>query len=126
MQLQLLADSILVLHFAIVAYIVGGLVLVWIGAALGWRWVRAPAFRYTHLAAIVFVAFEAVLGYACPLTVWEDALRGGMRPDSFVGYWVRRLLYYEAPAWVFTALYAAWAAASTITLFLVPARRKVK
>ena len=38
---------------------------------------------------------EALLGVMCPLTVWEDALRGGVRADSFVGRWVRYFLYYE-------------------------------
>ena len=122
----LLADFLLVLHFAIVAFIAGGLVLVWIGAWRGWRWIRNPVFRYLHIAAIVFVALEAVLGYVCPLTLWEDLLRGGMRPESFVGRWVRRVLYYDAPAWVFTALYVAWAAASIATLFFVPARRTAR
>ena len=120
----LLADVVLVMHFAIVAFIVGGLVLTWAGAWLGWRWVRTPLFRYLHLGAIVFVALEALLGYACPLTVWEDLLRGGVSTESFVGRWVRSVLYYQAPAWVFTALYVAWAAAAAITLWLVPARRK--
>ena len=122
----LLADFLLVLHFAIVAFIAGGLVLVWIGAWRGWRWIRNPVFRYLHIAAIVFVALEAVLGYVCPLTLWEDLLRGGMPPESFVGRWVRRVLYYDAPAWVFTALYVAWAAASIATLFFVPARRTAR
>ena len=122
----LFADVVLVLHFGIVVFIVGGLVLTWIGAGLGWGWVRNPVFRYLHLGAIVFVALEAVLGYACPLTVWEDLLRGGVRTESFIGRWVRRALYYEAPAWVFTALYVAWALAAAVTLYLVPARRKAR
>jgi hypothetical protein len=42
--------------------------------------------------------------------VWEDALRGGVQTESFIGRWVRSLLYYRAPEWVFTTLYAAWAA----------------
>jgi hypothetical protein len=117
------ADALLVFHFAIVAFIVGGLVLTWIGAALGWRWVRNRAFRYLHLAAIVFVALEALFGYACPLTLWEDALRGGARPESFVGQWVSRLLFYRAPEWVFTTLYVAWAAAALATLWRLPPRR---
>ncbi len=96
----------------------------WIGAALGWTWIRNPWFRYLHLAAIVFVALEAALGYACPLTIWEDMLRGGVRPESFVGRWVYRLLYYQAPEWVFAALYVAWAAATLLTLWLVPPRRR--
>jgi len=120
----LAADALLVLHFAIVAFIVGGLILVWVGAAAGWAWVRNPWFRYAHVGAIVFVAAEAVLGYACPLTIWEDMLRGGVRPESFIGRWVYRLLYYRAPEWVFTSAYALWAAATVVTLMIVPARKK--
>ncbi len=120
---MLLADAILVVHFAIAAFVVAGLPLTWIGAALGWVWVRNPWFRYLHLGAIAFVALEALIGMTCPLTEWEDALRGGARAESFVGRWVRYFLFYRAPEWVFTALYVAWAAATLVTLRLVPPRR---
>jgi hypothetical protein len=120
----LLADALVAVHLAVAVFIVAGLVLTWIGAGLDWRWVRNPWFRYLHLAAIVFVAAEALAGMACPLTVWEDMLRGGARPDSFVGRWMRRLLFYEAPEWIFTTAYCAWAAASVLTLVLVPPRRR--
>ena len=119
----MLADVLLFVHFGIAAFIVGGLIVVWPGAALGWRWTKNPWFRYLHLAAIVFVAAEALIGMACPLTVLEDALRGSAQPDSFVARWVRQLLFYEAPEWVFTAAYAAWTAATLVTLALVPPRR---
>jgi hypothetical protein len=122
----LIADLLVVLHLGIVVFIAAGLVLVWIGAWRGWDWIRNPAFRLLHLAAIVFVALEALLGFACPLTVWEDALRGGVRSASFVGRLVRTVLYYDAPAWVFTVLYAAWAAASAATLYYVPARKRLR
>jgi polyferredoxin len=118
------ADALLAVHFAIAVFIAGGLVLVWIGALLGWPWVRNPWFRYLHVAAIVFVAGEALVGMACPLTVWEDMLRGGAHAESFVGRWLRRLLFYQAPEWVFTSAYAAWAVATLLTLVLVPPRRK--
>ena len=118
------ADALLVVHFAIVVFIVGGLLLTWAGALLGWNWVRNPWFRYAHLGAIAFVALEALIDMMCPLTVWEDALRGGSRPDSFIGRWVQRLLYYRAPEWVFTTLYVAWATATALTLWLVPPRAK--
>ena len=120
----MMADLLVVVHFAIVLFIVGGLIAVWLGAALGWRWVRNRWFRYLHLAAIGYVALEALAGIACPLTVWEDLLRGGARADSFVGRWVRRLLYYDAPEWVFTVAYVAWALATLATLRLVPPRRR--
>ena len=51
-------------------------------------------------------------------------LRGNMRAESFIGRWVQRLLYYQAPEWVFTSLYVAWAAATLVTLRLVPPRRR--
>ena len=120
----LAADALLVLHFAIAAFVLAGLILVWVGAAAGWAWIRNPWFRYAHLGAIVFVAGEAVLGFACPLTIWEDLLRGGVRPESFIGRWVYRLLYYRAPEWVFTTAYVAWMAATVATLFLIPPRKR--
>ena len=119
-----MADAILIVHFLIVVFIAGGLATVWIGAAFGWRWVRNRWFRYLHLGAIAFVAAEALLGIACPLTVWEDALRGGGPAHSFVGRWVHELLYYRAPEWVFTLIYVAWTAATLVTLRLVPPTRK--
>ena len=118
-----MADALLVLHFLIAGFIVAGLILVWIGALARWAWIRNPWFRYLHLAAIVFVAAEALLGFACPLTIWEDLLRGGVRPESFVGRWVHRLLYYNAPEWVFTVLYAAWTTATLLTFKLAPPKR---
>lgn len=120
----MVADVLLVTHFAIAAFIVGGLLLTWLGAALGWQWTRNPWFRYLHLGAIAFVAAEALTGLACPLTVWEDMLRGGVRPESFIGRWVQRLLYYQAPEWVFTVAYVLWTAATLLTLWLVPPRRR--
>lgn len=117
----LLADVVLVVHFAFVLFVVGGFALILAGAALGWRWVRNRAFRYTHLAAIVFVATEALVGMACPLTVWEYVLRRAA-PDgpSFVAHWVSRLLYYDLPGWVFTTGYVVFASAVAVTLWLIP------
>ena len=68
------------------------------------------------------MAAEALLGIACPLTVWEDSLRGGLGNRSFVARWVARLLYYDLPEWVFTVLYLAAAAATIAAWWLVPPR----
>jgi Protein of Unknown function (DUF2784) len=122
----MIADAILVVHFGIVLFIVGGLIAVWMGAALGWQWVRNRWFRYAHLAAIACVAGEALLGVACPLTVWEAVARGGGPAESFVGRSVRALLFYRAPEWVFTVAYVAWALATLATLWLVPPRRRAR
>jgi Protein of Unknown function (DUF2784) len=118
----LAADGLLVVHLLLVAFNVGGLLVTWVGAALGWPWVRARPFRLLHLVAIGMVAAGALLGAACPLTVWEDALRGAASPASFVARWVSRVLYYDLPGSVFSVLYVAWAAATLVTWRLVPPR----
>ena len=105
----LLADIVLIVHFLFVAFVVGGLALIWIGAASGWAWVRNFWFRVAHLGAIVFVAGEALVGVWCPLTVWEDALRGVHSEKSFVARWIHRVLFYDFPGWAFTAAYVMFA-----------------
>ena len=105
----LLADVVLTVHFAFVAFVVGGLALIWIGSAAGWGWVRNFWFRIAHLAAIVLVAGETLVGVWCPLTVWEDALRGVHGEKSFVARWIHRVLFYDFPPWAFTVAYVAFA-----------------
>jgi hypothetical protein len=122
----MIADALLLVHFLIASFIVCGLPLTWLGFHYEWRWSRNPYFRYLHLAAIACVALEALVGVACPLTVWEDSLRGSARPESFVGRWVQRLLFYDAPEWVFATAYVAWTLATLATLKLVPPRRKAR
>ena len=120
---MVLADAILLVHFAFVLFVVGGFALILAGGALGWTWVRNRVFRFAHLAAIAFVALESLAGVACPLTVWENALRrAGTERPSFVGRWVSRLLYYDLPEWVFTVAYVLFAIAVAVTFRLVPPR----
>ena len=118
-----LADLILVVHFCFVLFVVGGLFLIWLGAARSWRWVRNFWFRSAHLAAILFVAGESVAGLVCPLTAWEDALRGAAGGSSFIQRWIGRLLYYDFPGWVFIAVYLLFALAVAITFIRVRPER---
>jgi hypothetical protein len=119
-----LADLILVVHFLFVLFVVGGLALIWIGGTWRrWNWVRNFRFRLAHLAAVLFVAGEAVVGATCPLTLWEDALRGVSPERGFIARWVHALLYYDAPPWVFTGIYLAFAALVALTFWRIPPRR---
>ena len=108
----LLADGVLALHVAIVAFVVGGLVLIIAGNLRGWRWVNSWWFRIAHLLAIGIVAAQAWLGVACPLTTLEMWLRAqGQLPTysgDFIGHWLQALLYFRAPAWVFTLAYSSF------------------
>lgn len=120
----LLADIVLVVHFAFVLFVVGGLALTWIGAAAGWPWVRDFWFRAAHLAAIAFVAGEALLGIWCPLTLWEARLRGGAAEKSFIAEWVHRLLYYDLPEWMFTVAYVLFGLVVALTWRWIPPKRR--
>jgi polyferredoxin len=122
----LLADLVLVVHFLFVLFVIGGLAAIWIGAVAGWIWVRNFWFRAAHLAAIVFVAGEALAGIWCPLTVWEDALRGRHEEKSFIARWVHRVLFYDFPEWVFTVAYVLFALIVVASFWLVPPARARK
>ena len=60
----------------------------------------------------------------CPLTTLEMALRmaAGERTyaGSFIAHWLGRLLYYQAPPWVFALVYTAFGALVAAAWWLVP------
>ena len=114
MPYSLLADVVLVLHLGVVAFVVGGFACILVGnRARIWPWVNSLVFRGLHLAAIGFVAAQAWLGQECPLTTLESWLRiqsgAAAYERGFIEVWVQRLIFYQAPTWVFTALYTVCA-----------------
>ena len=119
---SLAADLILLVHFAFVLFVVGGLGAIWAGALAGWDWVRDLRYRIAHLVAILFVAAESLAGVWCPLTVWEDALRGRDAEKSFIARWVHYVMFYDLPEWVFTLVYCLFAAAVIATWWWVRPR----
>lgn len=123
----LLADLILVLHFAIVIFVVGGQALILAGWARSWQWVRNFHFRLVHLITIGYITVQAWLGELCPLTVWEQQLRARagqpVYEQSFIEYWVSRALFFDLPWWVFVAAYTAFAGLVVLSWWRVPPRR---
>ncbi len=123
-----LADLVLALHACIVAFVVGGLVLIVAGNLRGWGWVNAPWFRLLHALAIAVVVGQAWMGVACPLTTFEMWLRAraGMATysDSFIGHWLQRLLFFDAPGWVFTLAYTLFALLVAGVWWRFPARHR--
>lgn len=127
MSPTVLADLIVVFHLAYVSFVIAGLLLIWLGAVLGWEWVRRPLFRVPHLVCTLIVPVEALGGMACPFTVWERNLRlgAGQSPEdiSFVARLARDVLFYRAPEWVFTVSYVAFGLVVLVTFFGIPIRR---
>jgi len=74
---RVLAEMVLVLHFAFVGYVV-------LGGFAAWRW---PLALWPHLVAVTWAALGLLVPLACPLTGWQNALRrrGGL-PDLPHGF----------------------------------------
>jgi hypothetical protein len=125
---QALADAVLLLHLAIVVFVVGGLAAILIGHARGWGWVRGIAFRLAHLGAIGIVVGESWFGITCPLTTLESWLReqagGATYQRGFIEHWVQRMLFYDAPPWVFVLAYSVFGALVVAAWWYVPPRRR--
>ncbi len=123
-----LADIIAIIHFGYVAFVVLGFILIFSGIIFKWKWIRNLPFRITHLLAIIGVACEALLGVNCPLTVLEFKLRYASNLSeekvSFIGTIVDSLLFYNAPGWLFTIIYTAFAITVIITFIIAPPKRK--
>lgn len=119
-----LANAVLILHVAIVLFIIGGLVLTLAGAALRWAWIRNFYFRVLHLGGIGYVAMEAWLGIVCPLTTLELWLREragqAVYDGDFIAFWLRKLLFFEAAPWVFVAAYSGFGLLVVLSWLLVP------
>jgi hypothetical protein len=87
MAFRLLADALVVLHLAFVAFVV-------LGGLLALRWPRAA---WVHLPAAAWGAWIEVAGWICPLTPLENRLReqggGPTYAVSFVEQYLVPVLY---------------------------------
>jgi hypothetical protein len=100
------------MHLLFVSFVVLGFGLILVGIRAKWNWIHNRLFRVTHLVAIIFVVVQAWFGAICPLTVWENQLRQ-MAGESgysqtFIGYWLHKILFYQAEPWVFTTIYTVF------------------
>lgn len=87
MKWRLIADVVLVTHLAFVVFTV-------LGAMLVWRWRRLAL---VHIPIVVYGVALEVVGFRCPLTPLEQALRrraGGAGYDGgFVEHYIVPVLY---------------------------------
>src|SRR6058998_2037367 len=84
-----LADVVLVVHFAFLAFVV-------VGGALVLRWARVA---WLHLPAALWGVLIEFFGWICPLTPLEIALRHrageAAYSGGFVAHYIMRVLYPE-------------------------------
>ncbi|MDR7926111.1 DUF2784 domain-containing protein [Acidithiobacillus thiooxidans] len=105
----LLAQTILVIHLAVITFNIFGLVVIPIGAWRGWPWVRIFWWRALHLGALFVVAIQAVLGRACFLTIWQSQLQQAAGEQGyrqpFIQTWIDHLLFWNLPILFFSTIY---------------------
>ncbi len=131
MPYRLLADLVLVTHFGVVVFVVGGLACILIGnLARIWPRVNSLGYRLAHLAAIGWVVMQSWLGQECPLTTLESWLRvrsGAFRYEKgFIKHWVQHFIFYQAPGWIFTAVYTGFALLVIATWVVYPPIRRAR
>ena len=103
--MSLTADIVLVFHFCVAAFITFGFFLIPIGYKFGWGWIAKKRIRIIHIGMMVFVTLETLLGITCPLTSIENSLRGIFQSKSFIGYWIKHVIYWDFPTQFFIILY---------------------
>jgi hypothetical protein len=89
---NVLSDSVLIVHFAWILFIILGCP---VALVFGMR-----RLRVFHIAALVVTVVMQAAGTICPLTILEEYLRRGSAPGfsyggSFIISWLRHLIYIE-------------------------------
>jgi hypothetical protein len=122
-----LADAVVMAHVGYIAYVVVGQLAIMLGWIFRRQWARNFWFRTTHVIAIIIVALEAVMGWQCPLTHWENQLRAlagqQVEAGSFIGRLFHRLIFFQCPEAVFNAMHIGFAILVLATFLLFPPRR---
>jgi len=127
---KILANIIVVMHFAWIIFMLTGFLL----TLCGFWWKKIfdwLLFRYLHLLGILYVSLLAVMGKYCPLTIWENALRekhesGLAYSGPFIIHYIEKLVYPDINPW-FIRIATALIAISTIIIFIIrpPQKRQL-
>lgn len=124
---RLLANLVAAVHAGFVLFVVAGLVVILLGAALRWSWARNFWFRTIHLAVILIVGLEALTHFDCPLTTLEKWLREQAGEAAYEGDFLVHclhdvILFPDWPLWVFPILHTGFAALVAVVFLLIPPR----
>jgi len=124
-----LADLVVTLHFAVVAFALGGAIAIVLGGTFRWEWVRRPVFRLPHLTVTTIVAVQALLDVTCFLTDWEKDLRKlagkeEIEEAGFIGRLLHDWLFIEVEQAVLTPIYVVFGLLVLTGLFFVRPRFK--
>lgn len=82
-----MAVLILILHLAVILFVVIGFPVALI--------TNHRAFRLIHAGVLAFITLLMILGIPCPLTILEETSAGESYEGSFIATWLNRIIYVE-------------------------------
>ncbi len=104
-----LSGIVLYFHLVIILFIIFGFIAVPLGAKFKKKFIYEFWWRLTHLAAMVVVAVQAMLGKACFLTyIQSDLLESAGKKGytvPFIQTYIDRIIYHNFPIWMFSIVY---------------------
>jgi len=107
-----LADAVVVVHLAYLAFIPAG-------GMFALRW---PRLTWLHVAAVALGLVSITIHFDCPLTTWEQSLRrhGGQRPytNGFVDHYLTGRVYPHGYAWTVQVVFAVFVIGSYTFIYL--------
>jgi hypothetical protein len=126
---RILADLIVMIHFAWILFMLWGFILTLRGFShkvFFDRWL----FRTTHLLGIAYVSTLAIMGRYCPLTIWENTLRAKYDstltyPGSFMIHYFEKFVYPDVNPLVIQ-IPTTFIAIFTVVMFLIKPPEKIK
>ena len=120
----LAANIILFIHISYVIFVVGGMILIFVGNVRGWTWIRNPWFRLIHLLAIIIVIIQSWLNTICVLTTLEMALRNWAGTpaysDYFIVHWLEKIISFHPPLWAYAVVYTLFGGLVAASRFWIP------
>lgn len=137
---KILADIIVVMHFAWILFMLLGFILTLCGffstyvlrtSADRWKgFFDKWLFRILHLFGIVYVSFLAIMGKYCPLTIWENSLRAKYDPTltysgSYIVHYIEKLVYLDVNL-LAILIPTIFIAIFTLVVFIIKPPTKIK
>src|SRR3989338_4190805 len=126
---KILADIIVLMHFAWILFMLWGFILTLWGffhKEFFEKWL----FRTVNLFGIAYVSLLAIMGRYCPLTIWENALRakydsGLTYPGSFMIYYFEKFVYPDVNPLIIQ-IPTTFIAVFTVVVFIIRPPAKIK
>ena len=100
-----IADFILIVHVLLIIFIVSFFFLIPIGYKLNWSFIKNRKIRYIHIILMLIVTLETFFGITCPLTYLENFFSKKTGNDTFIFYWISKIIYWDLPSSFFLLLY---------------------